>query len=95
MSSWYEEFRPQMEKHCEYAMYMGGSQPPADTSVMIVPNTPETFHFVLPPDPNALLADADLNAVVGGIGSAGCRSSLVSCIGGCPAAGQVDPNACV
>ena len=84
MNKWHEEFRPQMEKHCEYAMYMGGSQPPTDTSVMIVPNTAETYHFVLPPDPNAQLSDADLSAVAGGLcGGTGCRSSLVSCIGGC------------
>lgn len=63
MSKWHEEFRPEMEKHCEYAMYMGGPQPPTDTSVMIVPNTAETYHFVLPPDPNAQLSDTDLSAV--------------------------------
>ena len=84
MSKWHEEFRPEMEKHCEYAMYMGGSQPPTDTSVMIVPNTAETYHFVLPPDPNAHLSDTDLSAVAGGLcGGTACRSSLVSCIGGC------------
>ena len=76
-------FRPDMEKHCEQALYMHGQQPAQDTKVMIVPNTDDVYHFVLPPDPNALLSDTDLNVVAGGIGSGACRSSLVSCIGGC------------
>ena len=79
-----EPFRPEMEKHCEMAMYMHGSSPPSDTRLMIVRNTDDVWHFVLPPDPNQNLADDDLSAVAGGAcGAAGCRSSLVSCIGGC------------
>lgn len=76
-------FRPEMETHCEQAIYMHGAKPADDTKVMIVPNTEDTYHFVLPPDPNELLADTELNTVSGGIGGAACRSSLVSCIGGC------------
>ena len=33
----------------------------------IVENSAETVHFIMPPDPNALLADEDLATVAGGI----------------------------
>ena len=40
---------------------------PPETDVRIVENTAETVNFVMPPDPNALLADEDLSAVAGGL----------------------------
>ena len=49
----------------------------------VVEDTADVCHFALPPDPNVLLADRSLDAVSGGIGNAGCRSSFVSCLGGC------------
>ena len=72
-----------MEKHCEQALYMHGQQPAQDTKVMIVPTPTTSTTSSCRRDPNALLSDTDLNVVAGGIGSGACRSSLVSCIGGC------------
>ncbi len=47
----------------------------------IVENTAETINFVMPPDPNALLADEDLSTVVGGLRSKPVTaSSFISCI---------------
>ena len=57
----------------------GVSMPP-QTDVRIVANTAETVHVVMPPDPNALLADEDLAAVAGGISSNKTASCLISCI---------------
>ena len=45
----------------------------------IVANTAETYHFVMPPDPNKFLADEDLEAVAGGNGSK-TAFCFVSCI---------------
>lgn len=35
-------FRPDMETHCEQAIYMHGAKPADDTKVMIVPNAEDT-----------------------------------------------------
>ena len=56
---------------------------PAGTDVRIVENTAETFNFIVPPDPNAVLADEDLSTVSGGGNRSGqqrCASSFISCI---------------
>ena len=54
-----------------------GVDVPPDTDVRISANTAETFHFIMPPDPNAVLADEDLSAVSGGTR---CASSFISCL---------------
>ena len=50
----------------------------------IVANTAETFHVVMPPDPNVLLAEEDLAAVAGGSGAYGgahkTASTIISCL---------------
>ena len=51
-----------------------------ETDVRIVENTAETVNFVMPPDPNALLADEDLSAVAGGPAS---KPVTASCFIGC------------
>ena len=51
---------------------------PADRDLRIVENTGEVYHLVLPPDPNARLADENLRSVSGGsncLGSAGTIAS--------------------
>ena len=56
---------------------------PHGSDVRIVPNTDETYHLVLPQDPNTVLEDESLGAVVGGstASTTGTISSLPSCIG--------------
>ena len=56
-------------------------QVPPNQDVRIVANTAETFNVVLPPDPNAVLADEDLLAVAGGAASGPKTAScFISCI---------------
>ena len=43
-----------------------GIEPPEGFDVQMAANSSDTFHFVLPPDPNAALEDEALNSVVGG-----------------------------
>ena len=43
-----------------------GIEFPQGRELRIAANTSETFHVVLPPDPNSELADAQLEAVAGG-----------------------------
>ena len=52
---------------------------PPQWNVRIVEDTAETFHFVMPPDPNKHLADEDLEAVTGGNGSK-TAFCFISCI---------------
>ena len=40
--------------------------PPPGAELRIVANTEDTVHFMLPPDPNAEMADEDLTSVSGG-----------------------------
>ena len=56
---------------------------PQGSGVRIVPNTDETYHMVLPQDPNSVLEDESLGVVVGGstASTTGTISSLPSCIG--------------
>ena len=52
-----------------------------DHDLRIVGNTDEVYHLVLPPDPNARLADEDLSSISGGsncLGSAGTVSTAGS-----------------
>ena len=56
---------------------------PTDRDLRIVENTGEVYHLVLPPDPNARLADENLRSVSGGgncLGSAG----TIACAGSIP-----------
>ena len=57
---------------------------PPGGDVRLVVNTPETFHVVLPPDPNVALDDEALSVVAGGksassAGSASTASTAPSC----------------
>ena len=53
---------------------------PPRTEVRVVENASESFHLVLPPDPNTALSDDRLEAVVGGTGTvqASSLSSFIS-----------------
>ena len=56
---------------------------PEGVDVRTVVNSDDTFHVVLPPDPNALLEDEALAGTVGGstFGTLSCVSTFPSCIG--------------
>ncbi len=63
-----------------------GIELPLGRDVRIAENTAETFHMVLPPDPNSALADAQIEAVAGGSstaqrtdGSFKSASTILSC----------------
>ena len=56
---------------------------PPGTDVRIVENTAETVNFVMPPDPNAVLADEDLSAAAGGLRSLRSKPVTASCFIGC------------
>ena len=63
--------------------WRAGFDVPAGRGVRIVENTGEVYHLVLPPDPNAPLADEDLRGVSGGsncLGSAGTVASAATFI---------------
>ena len=52
---------------------------PTDRDMRIVENTGEVYHLIMPPDPNARLADENLRSVSGGtncLGSAGTVSTV-------------------
>ena len=42
---------------------------PAGLDFRVAANTPEVFHLVMPPDPNAAISDEDLTQVSGGTGN--------------------------
>ena len=57
----------------------------SEHDLRIVANTAETFHVVIPPDPNVLLAEESLTTVAGGILGGGdtnnkTASTLISCV---------------
>ena len=43
---------------------------PEGTELRVLEQTPDTYYFPLPPEPNALLSDKVLERVVGGVGTA-------------------------
>ena len=47
-----------------------GIRAPEGRELRIAANTADTFHVVLPPDPNSALADVQLDAVAGGSSTA-------------------------
>ena len=56
---------------------------PEGTEIRIVSETPDTYYFMMPDDPNAVLRDQALMSVTGGTGTistAGTVSSIPSCI---------------
>ena len=53
---------------------------PADADLRIAANTPEVFHLVMPPNPNATVSDEELSGVSGG-STASTISTLPSCVG--------------
>ena len=77
------EFRAKMKSEPGATLAGQGVNIAPGVELRVIEDRADVQHFVLPPDPNALLADSSLDPVAGGIGNAGCRSSLVSCLGGC------------
>ncbi len=69
-----------------------GVRMPPGIQVRLVPNTPETFHVVLPPDPNIGLSDESLDTLSAGgksAGSAGTAGTAGSVGTVCGTAGTV------
>ena len=56
-----------------------GLETPPNAELRFVSDTDDVLHVVMPPDPNAALADEQLQAVVGGdtLGTAGTASTLM------------------
>ena len=59
---------------------------PDSIASRIIFNTADTYHFVLPPDPNEVLSDETLNMVAGGktggsAGTVGCAGSFLCACG--------------
>ena len=73
------ELRARAETEPGAVLAEHGIAMPPQRDVRIVANTAETYHFVMPPDPNKFLADEDLEAVTGGNGSK-TAFCFVSCI---------------
>ena len=74
-----------------------GIKPPEGVAAKIVVNTPDTFHLVMPADPNAELGEDVLSMIGGGktagsagsAGSASTASTAFSCISTASSAGSV------
>ena len=71
---------------------IGFPPPPPGVKVRVAVNTADTYHVVLPPDPNVALSDESLTAVAGGksastAGSAGTASSIGTVCGTASSAG--------
>ena len=56
---------------------------PEGMDVRMIANSDDTFHFVLPPDPNAVLEDEALAGIAGGstFGTLSSVSTFPSCLG--------------
>ena len=70
--------RAETEPHAVLSEH--GIPVPAGQDVRIISNTEATFNVVMPPDPNAVLADEDLVAVSGGSTGPKTASCIISCI---------------
>ena len=59
-----------------------GIEVPGEVELRVVENSRDVHHMIMPPDPNAALADEALSGVSGGncVGSAGTASSVGSLI---------------
>ena len=65
-----------------------GLEPPPNAELRFVSDTRDVLHVVMPPDPNAALADEQLQGVVGGdtLGTAGTASTIM-CLLSCASSG--------
>ena len=75
------EFRSRVDEDPKSIMAEHYFDVPPGVDVRIMEDTDDTFHFVLPPDPNVALSDEALGMVAGGksastIGSAGSASTV-------------------
>ena len=79
------ELRARAETEPRAVLSEHGIRLSPEHDVRIVANTAETFHLVMPPDPNVLLAEESLATVAGGVlGGADTNnktaSTLISCV---------------
>ena len=90
-------FRELADRDPHSALAKHGLDIPREVELRLYQNTEETFHVVLPEDPNRALGDQDLVGAVGGscvssagsAGSVGTVSSILSCAGSISSAGSV------
>ena len=61
-----EDLRSRATEHPHEVLAERGFPIPSSFEVRIMENTEDVSYFVLPPDPNVLLADEDLDVAVGG-----------------------------
>ena len=78
------ELRARAEAEPRAVLAEHGIRMPPGHDVRVVANTAETFHVVMPPDPNVALAEEDLAAVAGGFSTDSrankTASTLISCV---------------
>lgn len=60
------EFRARLRAEPAATLAEQGLPPAPGTELRVVEDSAEVYHFVLPPNPNAVLADRRLRAVAGG-----------------------------
>ena len=60
-----------------------GVEIPPDITISVVPNSGDTYHLVIPPDPNATLSEESLESFSGGgtLSTAVCVPSTISTVG--------------
>ena len=61
-----DSFKQKLLKNSTETLKAEGIDIPLGCTVRILENTGKTIHFVLPPNPNAELSDAELETVAGG-----------------------------
>lgn len=83
-----EDFRRDLAADPRAAFVERNIDVPSGVELRVAANTDDTFHLVLPSDPNEELADETLGAVSGGrastagsVGSVGTASTVPSCWG--------------
>ena len=72
------KLRARAEADPRAVLFEYGIELPLGRDVRLTENTADTFHVVLPPDPNSALADAQLEAVAGGNTARTTRQSFKS-----------------
>jgi len=90
-------FRAQVEVDARDVMIEHGFVMPSTLDVRVVANDDDTFHFVLPPDPNIDLEDEALSVIAGGktassAGSASTAGTVPSSASSASSASSIDPT---
>ena len=65
-----------------------GIEIPSGITVNVASNSEDTFHLVLPPDPNSTISDDALQSISGGVGSYSTAASIPSTVSSISSAGS-------